>query len=450
MFRKILIANRGEIALRIIRACNELGIGTVAVYSEADKDSLHVQMADEAYCIGPAPSIRSYLNIPNIISVADISGAEAIHPGFGFLSENAKFAEICRDHGIKFIGPSPEAIRSMGDKNTAKQTAIDAGVPVIPGSGGLIESLQQAVETAEKIKYPVIIKATAGGGGKGMRVVQNEAELKDMLERAQAEAGASFGNTGVYMEKYLEEPRHIEIQIVADQSGSIVHLGERDCSIQRRHQKLLEEAPSPAVSQKLREKMGESATKLAAAVNYEGVGTIEFLLDKDHNFYFMEMNTRLQVEHGVTEILTSVDLVKEQIRIAGGQKLSFSQKDIRFHGHVIECRINAEDPEKNFMPSAGNIVAYMPPGGPGVRVDSHVYPGYTIPPYYDSMVGKLMVWGKDRTEAIARMERALNEYAITGIKTTIPFHLTILNNAFFRRGDVYTNFIQRRILGETE
>lgn len=450
MFRKILIANRGEIALRIIRACNELGIGTVAVYSEADKDSLHVQMADEAYCIGPAPSIRSYLNIPNIISVADISGAEAIHPGFGFLSENAKFAEICRDHGIKFIGPSPEAIRSMGDKNTAKQTAIDAGVPVIPGSGGLIESLQQAVETAEKIKYPVIIKATAGGGGKGMRVVQNEAELKDMLERAQAEAGASFGNTGVYMEKYLEEPRHIEIQIVADQSGNIVHLGERDCSIQRRHQKLLEEAPSPAVSQKLREKMGESAIKLAAAVNYEGVGTIEFLLDKDHNFYFMEMNTRLQVEHGVTEILTSVDLVKEQIRIAGGQKLSFSQKDVRFHGHVIECRINAEDPEKNFMPSAGNIVAYMPPGGPGVRVDSHVYPGYTIPPYYDSMVGKLMVWGKDRTEAIARMERALNEYAITGIKTTIPFHLTILNNAFFRRGDVYTNFIQRRILGETE
>ncbi len=450
MFRKILIANRGEIALRIIRACNELGIGTVAVYSEADKDSLHVQMADEAYCIGPAPSIRSYLNIPNIISVADISGAEAIHPGFGFLSENAKFAEICRDHGIKFIGPSPEAIRSMGDKNTAKQTAIDAGVPVIPGSGGLIENLQQAVETAEKIKYPVIIKATAGGGGKGMRVVQNEVELKDMLERAQAEAGASFGNTGVYMEKYLEEPRHIEIQIVADQSGNIVHLGERDCSIQRRHQKLLEEAPSPAVSQKLREKMGESATKLAAAVNYEGVGTIEFLLDKDHNFYFMEMNTRLQVEHGVTEILTSVDLVKEQIRIAGGQKLSFSQKDVRFHGHVIECRINAEDPEKNFMPSAGNIVAYMPPGGPGVRVDSHVYPGYTIPPYYDSMVGKLMVWGKDRTEAIARMERALNEYAITGIKTTIPFHLTILNNAFFRRGDVYTNFIQRRILGETE
>lgn len=450
MFRKILIANRGEIALRVIRACNELGIGTVAVYSEADKDSLHVQMADEAYCIGPAPSIRSYLNIPNIISVADISGAEAIHPGFGFLSENAKFAEICRDHGIKFIGPSPEAIRAMGDKNTAKQTAIDAAVPVIPGSGGLIENVEHAMETAQKIKFPVIIKATAGGGGKGMRVVQNEHELKDMLERAQAEAGAAFGNTGVYMEKYLEEPRHIEIQIVADQAGNIVHLGERDCSIQRRHQKLLEEAPSPAVSPKLREKMGESAVKLATAVNYEGVGTIEFLLDKDHNFYFMEMNTRLQVEHGVTEILTSTDLVKEQICIAAGQKLSFSQKDVKFHGHVIECRVNAEDPDKNFMPSAGNIIAYMPPGGPGVRVDSHVYPGYTIPPYYDSMVAKLMVWGRDRSEAIARMERALNEYAITGIKTTIPFHLTILNNAFFRRGDVYTNFIQRRILGDNE
>lgn len=447
-FRKILIANRGEIALRVIRACQELGISTVMVYSEVDKDTLPVQLADEAYCIGPAPSPKSYLNIPNIISAALVSGADAIHPGFGFLSENAKFAQICTEHNIKFIGPASTAIESMGDKNTAKETAKKANVPVVPGSEGLIADLAEAKRKAEDIGYPVILKATAGGGGKGMRIVQNDEELGDMLNRAQTEAQAAFGNGGVYMEKYLEEPRHIEIQLLADQYGNIVHLGERDCSIQRRHQKLLEEGPSVAVDEALRAKMGAAAVSLAKAVNYEGVGTVEFLLDKNKNFYFMEMNTRIQVEHGVTEMLTSIDLVKEQIKVAAGEKLAYKQEDIKLTGHVIECRINAEDSEHDFRPCPGTIVAYMVPGGPGVRIDSHSYPGYTIPPNYDSMIAKLLVWGKDRKEAISRMERALNEYAITGIKTTIPFHLIILNNAFFRRGDVYTNFIARRIQGE--
>lgn len=448
MFKKILIANRGEIALRIIRACREMNIETVAVFSEADRDALHVKAADQAVCIGPNASAKSYLNIPNIISAATLTGVDAIHPGYGFLSENARFAEICESSGITFIGPTPLAIETMGDKATARKTMIEAGVPVVPGSKEIITDIDAAAKIADEIGYPVLIKASAGGGGKGMRVAQNEKELVKSIQAAQAEAQAAFGNSEVYLEKYVEEPRHIEFQILADQFGNVVHLGERDCSMQRRHQKLLEESPSSALTPELRKEMGEAAIKAVKAANYSSVGTIEFLLDKHSQFFFIEMNTRIQVEHPVTELVTGVDLIKEQIRIAAGEPLSFKQEDIEIRGWAIECRINAENPEKNFLPSPGTIQYYHVPGGPGVRVDSAVYQGYTIPPYYDSMVGKVIVWGVDREEAIQRMKRALEEFVIEGIHTTIPFHLKVLDNAFFRRGEVYTNFIQRRILGE--
>lgn len=450
MFRKVLIANRGEIALRIIRACKELGIKTVVVYSEADRESLPVRLADEAFCIGPAPATKSYLNIANIISVAEVAGAEAIHPGYGFLAENASFAEICLSCGLTFIGPPVEAIEKMGAKATARKTVAAAGVPVVPGSEEVIRDPAEAVALAKEIGYPVLIKASAGGGGRGMRVVHGPAELERALKSAQAEAEAAFGNQEVYLEKYVEEPRHIEFQILGDKHGNIVYLGERDCSIQRRNQKLLEEAPSVALTPALRKKMGEAAVKAARAVGYYSAGTVEFLLDKHNNFYFIEMNTRIQVEHPVTEMVTGRDLVKEQIRIAAGEPLGFRQADIRIEGWAIECRINAEDPARNFTPCPGKITAYLPPGGPGVRVDSAVYPGYVIPPYYDSLIAKLITWGRNREEAIARMERALEEFVIEGVPTTIPFHRRVLQNAFFRRGEVYTNFVQRRILAEEE
>ncbi|MFH0701978.1 MAG: acetyl-CoA carboxylase biotin carboxylase subunit [bacterium] len=440
MIRKILVANRGEIAVRIIRACKELGINTVAVYSQADEDSMHVSFADEAYCIGPAPSARSYLNVPNIISTALMSGVDAIHPGYGFLAENAGFAEICRDHQIKFIGPSPENIRAMGDKASAKKTMINGNVPTIPGTD-LVTDLSKISPWINETGYPIIIKATAGGGGKGMRIVRNESEIEEMLSLAQTEASIAFGNNGIYIEKYLENPRHIEVQIIADQYGNVVHFGERDCSIQRRHQKLVEEAPSCVITPELREKMGQAAVNAAKSINYEGVGTVEFLLDANNNFYFMEMNTRIQVEHPVTEIVCNIDLLKEQIKVASGVRLSFTQDDIKIIGHAIECRINAEDPDKDFMPSPGLIDGYIAPGGPGVRVDSHIYTNYKIPPYYDSLISKLICWGKDREEARIRMLRALDEYAITGIKTTIPFHQKILKNRFFIKGEFNTNFI---------
>ena len=448
MFKKILIANRGEIALRIIRACRELEIETVAVFSEGDREALHVKAADEAICIGPVASAKSYLNIPNIISAAELTGVDAIHPGYGFLSENARFAEICESCGIAFIGPSPKVIETMGDKATARKTMIECGVPVVPGSKDIIKDEKTAATVAKEIGYPVLIKASAGGGGKGMRVAQNSKELSKSIQAAQNEAQASFGNSEVYLEKYVEEPRHIEFQILADKHGNVVHLGERDCSLQRRHQKLLEESPSSALTPELRAEMGAEAVKAAKAVNYSNAGTIEFLLDRHGKFYFIEMNTRIQVEHSVTELVTGLDLVKEQIRLAYGELLGFTQEDVQLRGWAIECRINAEDPDKNFMPSPGMIKVYHVPGGPGVRVDSAVYQGYTVPPYYDSMVGKLIVWGATRQEAIARMKRALEEYVIEGIHTTIPFHLKVLDNAFYRRGEVYTNFIQRRILGE--
>lgn len=450
MFKKILIANRGEIAVRVIRACRELGIATVTIYSEADRDSLHVKMADEAYCIGPAPSSKSYLNKANIIAAAEVSGADAIHPGYGFLAENANFAQICRDCGITFIGPPPEAIKKMGDKAVARETMMKAGVPVVPGTEGAVEDIDEARRIAEEIGYPVMIKAAAGGGGKGMRIAHNPHDLEKALQTAKAEAEAAFGNPAVYLEKYVEEPRHIEFQILADHYGNIIYLGERDCSLQRRNQKLVEEAPSPALTPELRRKMGEMAVRAAQAVGYTNAGTVEFLLDKHNNFYFIEMNTRIQVEHPVTEMVTGIDLVKEQIRIAAGEPLAWRQEDITINGWSIECRINAEDPARNFMPCPGKIEVYHPPGGPGVRVDSAAYQGYVIPPYYDSMVGKLIVWGRNRDEAIARMERALREFVIEGVKTTIPFHLRIMENAFFRRGEVYTNFIQRRMLDEEE
>jgi acetyl-CoA carboxylase, biotin carboxylase subunit len=442
MVSKVLIANRGEIALRIVRACMELDIPTVAVYSQADAESLHVQLADEAFCIGPPPSQRSYLHIPAIISTAVVTGADAIHPGYGFLSENAHFAEICEEHRIKFIGPSAKAIRSMGDKSSARATMKKAGVPTVPGSDGLIEDDEEAFELAKEIGFPVIIKATAGGGGRGMRVVQNEEQLEQSINSARTEASASFGNGGVYIEKYLKPIRHVEIQILADSYGNVIHLGERDCSVQRRHQKLIEESPSPALSPELREKMGAAAILAAREIDYEGAGTVEFIF-ADGKFYFMEMNTRIQVEHPVTEMITGIDLVKEQIRIANGEKLSIRQEDVVFSGHAIECRINAEDHERNFLPSPGHIDAYVAPGGIGVRVDSHCYPGYSIPPFYDSLAGKLIVWGKDRNEAIQRMQRALDEYAITGIKTTIPFHQLVLSHQVFQDGDVTTDFIEK-------
>lgn len=442
MFKKIVIANRGEIAVRIIRSCREMGIKTVAVYSAADKNALHVQLADEAYCIGEAPAKSSYLNISNLLSIASHSQAEAIHPGYGFLAENADFAQLCEERGITFIGPSPEAIRKMGAKAIARETMKQAGVPTVPGTEGIIEDLEEAVRVARAIGYPVIAKATAGGGGKGMRVANNEEELRKAIRQAQKEAEIAFGNAGVYLEKYLEEPRHIEIQVMADQYGHVVHLGERDCSIQRRHQKLIEEAPSPALDQGLREQMGNGAVMAAAAAQYCGAGTVEFLLDKDGRFYFMEMNTRIQVEHGVTEMITGIDLIREQIAVAAGQALSFCQQDIVTNGWAIECRINAEDTERNFMPAPGRIVSYLPPGGFGVRVDSAVYTGYDITPFYDSMVAKVIVWGKDREDAVQRMKRALGEFVIAGIKTTIPFHQNLLEHEVFISGVFNTRFLE--------
>ncbi|MFH0738679.1 MAG: acetyl-CoA carboxylase biotin carboxylase subunit [Candidatus Omnitrophota bacterium] len=442
MFSKILIANRGEIALRIIRACREMGIRTVAVYSEADRQSLHVRFADEAICIGKPPSSNSYLNIPAIISAAEITDVEAIHPGYGFLAENPHFAEVCESCHITFIGPTPENIRLMGDKMAARATMQKTGLPIVPGSVSVVKNKEEAIKTAKHIGYPVIIKASAGGGGKGMRICHNDIRLISSLITAQQEAEASFGNANVYIEKYIEKPRHIEIQILADRYGRMVYMGERDCSIQRRHQKLLEESPSTAVDAKLRKRLGELAIKGARAVNYVSAGTIEFLLDQHNNFYFMEMNTRIQVEHPVTEMVTGIDLIKEQIRIAAGERLHFQQDDIKIKGSAIECRINAEDFENNFMPSPGKIETLNLPGGPGVRVDTHIYPGYEITPYYDSMVAKLITYAKTRPEAIQIMRRALSEFHIAPIKTTINFHLSLLNNPLFLKGDISTHFVQ--------
>jgi acetyl-CoA carboxylase, biotin carboxylase subunit len=440
MFKKILIANRGEIALRVIRTCREMGIKTIAVYSTADKDSLHVKFADEAVCIGKPQSSDSYLNIPHIMAAAEITNADAIHPGYGFLAENAKFSQICAEHNIKFIGPTPEMINKMGDKITAKETMIAAGVPVIPGSEGLLQSVDEAKRLAAEIGYPVIMKATAGGGGKGMRVVWEPSEIEKAFTTARAEAAASFKNDGIYMEKFVEEPRHIEIQVAGDRYGTVCHLSERDCSIQRRHQKLVEESPSPFMTPELRQKMGEAAKKAAGAINYESVGTIEFLVDKHRNFYFMEMNTRIQVEHCVTEEVINYDLIKEQIKIAMGEKIS--GRDYEPAMHAIECRINAEDPYNDFRPSPGKITVLHQPGGHGVRVDSHVYAGYVIPPYYDSMIGKLITVAQTRQEAIDTMYRALSEYVIEGVKTTIPFHLQLMQNEKFREGDFNTKFLE--------
>jgi acetyl-CoA carboxylase, biotin carboxylase subunit len=439
MFKKILIANRGEIALRIIRTCREMGIPTVAVYSTADKDSLHVRFADEAVCIGKPAGKDSYLNIPSIIAAAEITNADAIHPGYGFLAENAKFSEICAANKIKFIGPTPEMINSMGDKITAKETMIAAGVPVVPGSGGLLEDVAHAKAEAAKMGYPLIIKATAGGGGKGMRIVWAEEEVEKAFDNAKAEAAASFKNDGLYMEKFVEEPRHIEIQIAGDQFGNVCHLSERDCSIQRRHQKLVEESPSPFMTPELRDAMGTAAIKAAKAINYESVGTVEFLVDKHRNFYFMEMNTRIQVEHCVTEEVINYDLIKEQIKIAAG--VPISGKNYEPQMHAIECRINAEDPYNDFRPSPGKITVLHTPGGHGVRVDSHIYAGYTIPPYYDSMIAKIIAVAQTREEAINTMERALSEYVIEGIKTTVPFHQKLMKDPKFREGDFTTKFM---------
>ncbi len=440
MFKKILIANRGEIALRVIRTCREMGISTVAVYSTADKDSLHVKFADEAVCIGKPQSSESYLNIPHIMAAAEITNADAIHPGYGFLAENAKFAKICSDHGIKFIGPTPDMINNMGDKVTAKATMIAAGVPVVPGVDGLLESVDHAKKSAEIVGYPVILKATAGGGGKGMRVVWNEGEIEKAYDSAKQEAAASFKNDGIYMEKFVEEPRHIEIQVAGDQYGNICHLSERDCSIQRRHQKLVEESPSPFMTPELREAMGEAAIQAAKSINYESVGTVEFLVDKHRNFYFMEMNTRIQVEHCVTEEVINYDLIKEQIKIAAGEKIIGTAYYPQMH--AIECRINAEDPYNDFRPSPGKITVLHTPGGHGVRVDSHVYAGYVIPPYYDSMISKLIAVAQTREEAINTMHRALSEYVIEGIKTTIPFHLQLMKNEDFKSGNFTTKFLE--------
>ncbi len=440
MFKKILIANRGEISLRVIRTAREMGIKTVAVYSTADRDSLHVKFADEAVCIGRPQSSDSYLNVAHLMAAAEITNADAVHPGYGFLAENAKFAQICNDHGIKFIGPTPEMINSMGDKITAKETMIKAGVPVVPGGEGLLQSVDEAKGLAKNMGYPIILKATAGGGGKGMRIVWEEKDLEKAYDNAKAEAAASFKNDGIYMEKFVEEPRHIEIQVAGDQYGTVCHLSERDCSIQRRHQKLVEESPSPFMTDELRYKMGEAAKKAASAINYESVGTVEFLVDKHRNFYFMEMNTRIQVEHCVTEEVINYDLIKEQIKIAMGEKISGA--DYIPANHAIECRINAEDPYNDFRPSPGRITVLHQPGGHGVRVDSHVYAGYVIPPYYDSMIGKLITVAQTRQEAIQTMYRALSEYVIEGVKTTIPFHLQLMQDERFRSGDFNTKFLE--------
>jgi acetyl-CoA carboxylase biotin carboxylase subunit len=442
VFKKILIANRGEIALRIIRACKEMGIKTVAVHSTADANSLHVRFADESVCIGPPKSADSYLNVPSIISAAEITDAEAIHPGYGFLAENSSFAEICNSTGIRFIGPSPESIKQMGDKARARETAKSAGVPVLPGSNGVVTEESSAIEIAREIGFPVIVKAAAGGGGKGMRVVMDESEFANAFVMAQTEALAAFSNADVYLEKYILQPRHIEIQLMADEKGNTVYLGERECSIQRRHQKLIEEAPSVIVTEALRKQMGDMAVAIAKSVKYRNAGTIEFLLDENGKYYFMEMNTRIQVEHPVTEMVTGIDLVKEQIRIAAGLPLSFTQSDIRIKGHSIECRINAEDPDK-FTPSPGTITAFNPPGGLGVRVETAAYTQYVIPPHYDSMIAKLVVHAGTRADAIMRMQRALNEFIIEGVKTTIPMHIKILNDPQFQKGDISTKFMER-------
>ncbi|XVJ51932.1 MAG: acetyl-CoA carboxylase biotin carboxylase subunit [Vampirovibrio sp.] len=442
MFKKILIANRGEIALRIIRACKELGVQTVAIYSQPDAESLHVLLADEAYCVGPAAASQSYLNVSNIISVALMSGAEAIHPGYGFLAENADFADICTEHDLVFIGPSSQAIRQMGDKATAKQSMQGAGMPVVPGLDGTTADVSKIKAWAKTAGYPILVKATAGGGGKGMRLVEDESQVETMVQSARTEAQAAFGNPDCYIEKYILKPRHIEFQILADKYGHVIHLGDRDCSIQRRHQKLIEEAPSPVMTPELREKVGMTVVNAVKSLGYEGVGTVELLFDKDMNYYFMEMNTRIQVEHPVTEMITGIDLLKEQIRVAAGEPLRFTQAEVTFTGHAIECRINAEDSTKNFMPMPGTIDGFIVPGGIGIRVDSHAYQGYKIPPYYDSLVGKLIAYGATREEAIIRMRRGLDEFAITGIPTTIPFHQKIMSFPPFMEGtDIYTNFM---------
>ena len=446
MFKKILIANRGEIAVRVIRACREMKIATVAVYSQADSDALHVRLADEAVCIGPPANKDSYLNAPNIISAAVITRADAIHPGYGYFSEVPSFAEACEACKIKFIGPKPASIEKMGDKAKAREIMQAAGVPVIPGTKGVLQNEQEAYKMASRIGYPVLIKAASGGGGRGIRLVQNEEELGKVMKVAQMEAESAFGNPDTYMEKFIEEPRHIEVQILADEHGRVVYLGERECSIQNaRHQKMLEEAPSAALTASLRAKMGEAAVRAAKAAAYCNAGTVEFLLDAQKNFYFMEMNTRVQVEHPVTEAITGIDIVKEQILIAAGEKLDLAQKDVQIKGHAIECRVTAEDPDKGFTPSLGTIEGLVLPGGFGVRVDTHMYPGYTIPPYYDSLLGKLIVWGEDRNEAISRMTRCLSEFTVEGVKTNIPFHLRIMANSFYRRGELSTSFIKRRM-----
>ncbi len=443
MIKKVLIANRGEIAVRIIRACRELNIESVAVYSEADRNSLHVRLADEAYCIGPTPSTESYLNITNIMSVATLTEVDAIHPGYGFLAENADFAEICAACNITFIGPSPAAISQMGTKDVARKTMEKAGVPIVPGSDGIVEGKEEALRVAENIGYPVIIKATAGGGGRGIRVARTPEELQKGMSITQQEAATAFGNPGVYIEKFIEDFRHVEIQVLADNHGNVIHLGERDCSIQRRLQKLLEETPSPAISPEKRAEMGQAAVNAAKAVQYSGAGTVEFIYEPSTgNFYFMEMNTRIQVEHPVTEMVTGIDLIKEQIAVASGEKLSIAQEDVTFNGWSIECRINAENPEKNFMPSPGKVTNYLAPGGYGVRVDSAVYPGYVISPFYDSMVAKVITHGETREEAIAKMKRALEEFEVEGVQTTIPFHLRLLNHEGFVSGEFNTKFLE--------
>jgi acetyl-CoA carboxylase biotin carboxylase subunit len=448
MFRKVLIANRGEIALRVIRACRELNISTVAVFSEADRDSLHVRLADESVCIGPPAASQSYNHVARLISAAEVTGADAIHPGYGFLSENAHFAEVCGSCGFVFFGPTPEMIRRMGDKAEARRTMVDAGLPVVPGSAGTLESVEQAFEVAKQIGYPVIIKATAGGGGRGMRVAWDEKQLRAGFGIAQAEAGAAFGNNAVYLEKFIARPRHIEFQLLGDAQGNLIHLGERECSVQRNHQKLIEESPSPFLTPERRNEIGERVVRGARSIGYRSAGTMEFLFDQDGSFYFMEMNTRIQVEHPVTEEVTDLDIVKEQIRIAAGEPLSLTQDQVELRGHAIECRINAEDHEHGFRPSPGRITYWYKPGGPGLRVDSHVYAGYVVPPHYDSLVGKLIAYGKDRAEALRRMEIALEEIIVEGIKTTIPFHLMALRDPRFQAGDLDTHFVERLLQTE--
>ena len=446
MFRKVLIANRGEIALRVIRACRELDIQTVAVYSEADRESLHVRFADDDVCVGPPPGRESYLRIPRLIAAAEITGADAIHPGYGFLAENAEFAETCRASGITFIGPTPDQIRVMGDKASARRAMADCGVPIVPGTPGPVDDPEEALAFAQQIGFPVIIKAAAGGGGKGMRVARDPDDFLRSFQLARSEALSAFGNGDVYVEKFLERPRHVEFQILGDTHGTVIHLGERDCSVQRRHQKLIEEAPCPVMTPELRERMGEAAVRGAKAIGYVGAGTVEMLLDADGSFFFMEMNTRIQVEHPVTEMVTGVDLIAEQLRIAGGEPISLRQDQVKLCGHAIEVRINAEDPRQNFRPAPGRITGWLPPGGPGVRFDSHVYTGYEIPPFYDSLIGKLIVWGVDREHALKRLHRALSECAVTGIPTTIEFHLQLLERPEFQAGDVHTKFVEQEML----